>query len=846
METKKRKYEKQYNHLNNIIMSQTKLLFKRVFLSLFVLLGVAMGVSAQDMTSTPLTLEATTSGAVTFNLSLGYGTDASVMNAIEYQKNGGAWTTYTWGDAIAVVATDKVAFRGNNAKYYGNGSPSFNSYITSTADVYVYGNVMSLVNSTGFASLTTLTGNWNFAYLFAQPRANFGDPVVDVTTIKSHPSKDIVLPATTLTNYCYFGMFEGCKGITRAPALPATTMKNGCYAEMFRSSGLVTAPELPCTVMDPYYYDETGEHGSIDCYMQMFQDCTSLTTAPALPATTLVHGVYQYMFQGCTSLTTAPVLPATKLADQAYNNMFEGCTSLNYVKCFATDISENWAVEDWMKGVPATGTFVKSAAMTSWPVGDSGIPAGWTVENATAADGDMNITPLTLQAVTAGTITIKNTNELTLDYTSSVSGAHSSSANPVTITVAAGETIALQCSNTAKGFNFCITSSNDVYVYGNPLSLVFGSAFAGQTDLSACSGEILCALFCQMPGSDTMNPHILNHPTKDIVLPATTLSDGCYAFMFSSCTNLTRAPHLPATTLSADCYHRMFENTGLTTAPDLVAAHVVGQSYGGLFDGCTSLNYVRCLATSFDNKQDLGDWLHNVSATGVFIKGGVVDYPRGASGIPTGWTIDREWGVGDTETLTANSDGEGNYWTTYYNGLTSVTADANTTVYKAKVSSDKTKVILTDIGSKDIPAGNAVVMKSTAASVTLEVGYSSGTLSDNDLLGQSASFNTPDNLFALINGASGVGFYNYPTERAFGSTTIPTTFPDQKAYLIIITASARSFLSMGEGGATEIESLTPAIDEYEGAWFMLDGRKINGKPNMKGIYVNNGKKVVIK
>ena len=29
-------------------------------------------------------------------------------------------------------------------------------------------------------------------------------------------------------------------------------------------------------------------------------------------------------------------------------------------------------------------------------------------------------------------------------------------------------------------------------------------------------------------------------------------------------------------------------------------------------------------------------------------------------------------------------------------------------------------------------------------------------------------------------------------------------------------------------------------------WYTIDGRKLNGKPTMKGIYVVNGKKVVIK
>ena len=31
-----------------------------------------------------------------------------------------------------------------------------------------------------------------------------------------------------------------------------------------------------------------------------------------------------------------------------------------------------------------------------------------------------------------------------------------------------------------------------------------------------------------------------------------------------------------------------------------------------------------------------------------------------------------------------------------------------------------------------------------------------------------------------------------------------------------------------------------------GAWYTLDGRRLNGKPSQRGIYVNQGRKVVIK
>ena len=60
----------------------------------------------------------------------------------------------------------------------------------------------------------------------------------------------------------------------------------------------------------------------------MFQGCTSLTTAPSLPATTLANYCYSNMFSGCTSLTTAPSLPATTLANGCYSNMFKGCAKL--------------------------------------------------------------------------------------------------------------------------------------------------------------------------------------------------------------------------------------------------------------------------------------------------------------------------------------------------------------------------------------------------------------------------------------------------------------------------------------------------------------------------------------
>jgi hypothetical protein len=62
--------------------------------------------------------------------------------------------------------------------------------------------------------------------------------------------------------------------------------------------------------------------------------------------------------------------------------MFFNCTNLNYIKMLATNVSAKKCLENWVKNVASSGTFVNNPAMTSLPTGDSGIPEGWTVVNA--------------------------------------------------------------------------------------------------------------------------------------------------------------------------------------------------------------------------------------------------------------------------------------------------------------------------------------------------------------------------------------------------------------------------------------------------------------------------------
>jgi hypothetical protein len=73
-------------------------------------------------------------------------------------------------------------------------------------------------------------------------------------------------------------------------------------------------------------------------------------------------------------------------------------------------------------------------------------------------------------------------------------------------------------------------------------------------------------------------------------LPATTLADYCYDSMFQECKRLTTAPSLPATTLAERCYYQMFYKcANLATAPELPATTLAKSCYEFMFERCTSL-----------------------------------------------------------------------------------------------------------------------------------------------------------------------------------------------------------------------------------------------------------------
>ena len=78
---------------------------------------------------------------------------------------------------------------------------------------------MSLVDETGFATATSLE------------REAFYGLFKSSTSLTD--ASGLLLPATTLAEYCYQEMFSQCTSLTKAPVLPATTLVEYCYSNMF-------------------------------------------------------------------------------------------------------------------------------------------------------------------------------------------------------------------------------------------------------------------------------------------------------------------------------------------------------------------------------------------------------------------------------------------------------------------------------------------------------------------------------------------------------------------------------------------------------------------------------------
>lgn len=185
-----------------------------------------------------------------------------------------------------------------------------------------------------------------------------------------------------------------------------------------------------------------------------------------------------------------------------------------------------------------------------------------------------------------------------------------------------------------------------------------------------------------------------------------------------------------------------------------------------------------------------------------------------------------------TETVSVSEAGFATYAT---KNNVKVPEDENVKVMTVKVNAEGTAIELNEVKAGTvIPAGKGILVKATAGNHDFVVTSKEGTTLENNNLVAATADVTSDGAkyFALTKIGDKVGFALVEKD---------VVIPAGKAYLEVTKSTAAKFFGL-DGEATGINSVKTA--KADGAYYTLEGVKTT-KP-VKGLYIHNGKKIVVK
>ena len=192
---------------------------------------------------------------------------------------------------------------------------------------------------------------------------------------------------------------------------------------------------------------------------------------------------------------------------------------------------------------------------------------------------------------------------------------------------------------------------------------------------------------------------------------------------------------------------------------------------------------------------------------------------------------------------TIGSNGYTTFSSPYPLALGSMTASTGDVTAYYATAVGGSSVTLTSI-AENVEAGEGLILKGTAgATFTIPVAVSGSAIS-NYLVGcpTATELTTPnDNYYVMVNSGENVEF-----QALNGSyTDNKVTIPAGKAYLNVSAANARlSVVFNDDETTTGIDDVRSKMSDVRSEYYNLNGQRIE-KPS-KGLYIVNGKKVILK
>jgi hypothetical protein len=317
---------------------------------------------------------------------------SSTHQSIYYSLDGYYWSSKFSSDSGTLLATlntgDKLYLKGDHIK----GSFNDRCMFTMSGEYNLSGNLLSLIYMDDFSEEFSIESTECFYETFSNtPVVSAENLVIPIYNVPNNGLRQLFTNCTSLVSadislissvggYGMYMMFNGCTNL-KYIKLPSSTLTLSDYAMYYCFNGCSSLEtNIILSVNDVYDY----------MCSRMFYECTSLKEITINITNQMVsrNESFSEMFPGCTSLERATInyyynLPSASYDSQKiFCNMFYACSSLSYIKAmFLTLPNDHYnQTNNWVKGVAASGTFVKNAN-AKWNVtGNNGVPSGWTVE----------------------------------------------------------------------------------------------------------------------------------------------------------------------------------------------------------------------------------------------------------------------------------------------------------------------------------------------------------------------------------------------------------------------------------------------------------------------------------
>ncbi len=364
------------------------------------------------------------------------------------------------------------------------------------------------------------------------------------------------------------------------------------------------------------------------------------------------------------------------------------------------------------------------------------------------------------------------------------------------------------------------------------ISIGEGVTSIGKKAFENCSGlaSVTFADGSQLESIGNYAFYLCNNASfTSITIPSGVKTIGNGAFL--GCTGLASV-NIPSSVTSIGS-EAFFGCSGLTSITIGSGVTSIGSH---AFYGCSGLTSITIWAPSLNNYGSSAFVNCNSSLVICVPAGSIDEYAAGWSSYAS--KLKATWSGNNI----TSGDFAG-YWSTYYNSGCNVTVDENTDIYYISAVNGTSATLTENTDDKVITAGKAVLLKSTAENVTMtySADASGCTYTDNSLTGVDAATTCEANANYTLAGEGGtLGFYKYTG----------TTLAANKAYLPGATVgSAREFYLFD----LDDEEMTTGVadvrgkkeDVRSGEYFNLNGQRIS-KPTKKGLYIVNGKKILVR